>query len=84
MKLKINGSNFEEIFELWKFHFHWGRMVFQFYQRINYVFQQGENNYQGSEHLIDGRKYPLEVIIKNCNVFFIQTIIVDASGSQSW
>ncbi|CAF0723683.1 unnamed protein product [Brachionus calyciflorus] len=40
----IDGSDFDENFNLLQFHFHWGY-----------------NKYHGSEHLIDGEKFPLEM-----------------------
>lgn len=45
-KIRVEGSNFQEPFELLQFHFHWGF-----------------NDYHGSEHLIDGSKFPLEVLL---------------------
>lgn len=42
--IKMTGSDFNDTFNLIRFHFHWG-----------------ENNFQGSEHYLDGEKFPLEV-----------------------
>ena len=44
----MTGSDFNDTYNLIRFHFHWG-----------------ENNFQGSEHYLDGDKFPLEVILKN-------------------
>lgn len=40
----VEGSDFDNQFELLQFHFHWGF-----------------NNFHGSEHYIDGTKFPLEM-----------------------
>ena len=34
------------------------------FELLQFHFHWGYNNYQGSEHLIDGEKFPLEVFFK--------------------
>jgi hypothetical protein len=40
-----------------------GSDLFQNYTLLQFHFHWGENSYQGSEHYVDGYKYPLEVYI---------------------
>ena len=65
----VEGSDFDNPFELLQFHFHWGfnnyhgkiRCIFIYHCWMNGASSSCHLAFSGSEHYIDGTKFPLEM-----------------------